>query len=287
MTNKLIFPFLFVFVASLNTYGQSFLNGDFEINTAVTDQINLTNSQYDSLMTNSTAFGNHNGGGVNGGNMDIITSNTFCGAAQNGNWYVALTSGGTDAISLSLSSSLIAGNTYEISFYDRSCFPYTAGSPIKIGVSTTNNTFGNLVFTAPTPVYNGGWTQRIFSFIAPISAAYITVTCDSINSSGPWTHVDNFTFTMPSSIQTIDEGDCIQIFPNPASNQLTIKINLNKELRFNIFNSLGQSVKNGNIESNSESIDISNLTNGIYSIELSSENKIERKFFIVENQGSR
>ena len=82
-------------------------------------------------MTNSTAFGNLYGGGANGGDMDIITSNVYCDAPQHGNWYVALTSGGTDAISLSLSSSLIAGNTYSISFYDRSCSPYEAGPPMN------------------------------------------------------------------------------------------------------------------------------------------------------------
>lgn len=53
------------------------------------------------------------------GDMDIITSNAYCGLAQNGAWYVALTGSGTDAISLKLSSPLSAGQTYTISFYDR------------------------------------------------------------------------------------------------------------------------------------------------------------------------
>ncbi|MBL0342764.1 MAG: hypothetical protein IPP71_18865 [Bacteroidetes bacterium] len=117
MTNKLFSLFIFVFVVSNTSYGQIFLNGDFEINTAGVDKVNIVNSQYNSFMSNSVAFGNWNSGGPNGGNMDIITSNTYCGlGAQQGNWYVCLTGGGTDAISLQLSVPLVAGNSYEISF---------------------------------------------------------------------------------------------------------------------------------------------------------------------------
>ena len=113
---QLIFIFCF-----FNVFPQSFLNGDFEVNTAGTDQINIPNSLYSSLMSNSTAFGSWGGGGPTGGDMDIYNSIIYCGMAQSGNWCVALTSGGTDAISLQLSSPLNTGTNYIITFYDRSC----------------------------------------------------------------------------------------------------------------------------------------------------------------------
>ena len=190
---------LFLFICG-TTYSQSFLNGDFENNTASVDQTNMTNATFNAFMSNSVAFGNSFGGGPSGGNMDIITSSTYCGSPQNGNWFVALTSGGTDAISLELSSALVAGNCYTISFYDRSCSPYPAGSPIQIGVSNVNNNFGSLVYTAPTPIYNGGWTHRTFSFIAPINGIYITITCAGSNNVNNWTQVDNFSIDDSYSI---------------------------------------------------------------------------------------
>lgn len=191
MLKKTLFILLIIFCEE--SFSQSFLNGDFEINTAGTDQINLFNYQYNSFMSNSVAFGNWNGGGANGGDMDIISSATYCGLAQNGSWYIAFTSGGSDAVSLTLSSPLIAGNSYTFTFYDRICDPYT-GSPIQIGVSNVDTTLGTIVYTAPTPVPNVGWTQRTCSFVAPISALYISVSCGGINSGSLWTQVDNFSF---------------------------------------------------------------------------------------------
>ena len=87
---KKILPLFILLSTSITCYSQTFLNGDFEINTAVNDQINLTNAAYNGYMSNSFAFGNYNGGGAGGGDMDIITSAGYCGVPQNGNWYVGL-----------------------------------------------------------------------------------------------------------------------------------------------------------------------------------------------------
>ena len=45
---------LFIYGKSL---GQSFLNGDFENNTAVIDQINITNPVFNSFMSDCNGFG--------------------------------------------------------------------------------------------------------------------------------------------------------------------------------------------------------------------------------------
>ena len=77
---------------------QTFLNGDFEKNSAIigSDQINLSNPAFNTMMSNTYAFGTY-------GDMDIINTNTYSGAAQKGSWFVAFTGGGTDAISMELS----------------------------------------------------------------------------------------------------------------------------------------------------------------------------------------
>src|SRR3954471_1423316 len=114
---KQIYSSVFLVVSLLvcsPAFGQTVLNGDFENTTASSDQINLSNTAYNSEMANSFSFGSY-------GDMDIIKSATYCGNAQSGNWFVAFTGGGTDAISLTLSAPLVAGGSYTVSFYDRGC----------------------------------------------------------------------------------------------------------------------------------------------------------------------
>jgi gliding motility-associated-like protein len=183
--------YIILFIFSVESYGQAFLNGSFENNTAIDDETNLLNIDYNSYMSNSIGFGYLPALNL-AGNLDILTSSSYCGGAQNGNWYVGLTSGGSDAFSLELSSPLIIGNSYSMSFYDRSCSP-GQGEAIQIGVSETNNNFENLVYSAPTPINNVGWTLRTFTFIAPIDGLFITVKCNGIDThEGFWTNVDNF-----------------------------------------------------------------------------------------------
>ncbi len=63
-----------------------------------------------------------------------------------------------------------------------------------------------------------------------------------------------------------------KIYPNPAHDQINIRIedqdNLDSQVRFQIINSSGQIVNNGLINESTEQIDISQLTNGIYFLNL-------------------
>ena len=164
---------------------QGFLNGSFENNTAgATDQINLGNAGFNGFMANTNAFGT-------AGNMDIIRTATWGGSgAQHLTWYVALTGNGTDVMAMSLCAPLVAGTTYTISFWDRKDPGYPA-FPIQISLSTTNNTIGTTIYTAPVAPTNNVWTQRTFSFVAPNNGQFIVVTQNG-GGTGSWVHVDNF-----------------------------------------------------------------------------------------------
>jgi TonB family protein len=60
-----------------------------------------------------------------------------------------------------------------------------------------------------------------------------------------------------------------KIYPNPAHDQITIKIeDQDINVRFQIINSGGQIVANGQLNESVEQIDISGLTNGIYILNL-------------------
>jgi len=165
---------------------QNFLNGDFENNTAGgSDQINLSNASFNTMMPNTTAFGTY-------GDMDIITTATYSGLAQSGNWYVAFTGTGTDMIAMQLSGPLVSGNNYTIRFYDRGASGYTP-YPFQIGLSTNSTSFGTAIYTTPVAPTIGVWTPRTFTFTAPNNGQYITVTMTA-GGLGDWAHTDNFTF---------------------------------------------------------------------------------------------
>lgn len=173
---------LMVAVLPVATFAQQFINGDFENNTAVTDQINLNNVNFNNFMANVNSFGTTP-------NPDIITSATYGSPPQNGNWYVAITGGGTDILAIQLNTPLVAGNSYTMNFYDHS-WPNFVSNPIEIGASTTNNNFGTLIHTTAAGATNNTWTLRTFTFTAPNNATNIVVRQQGIISN--WVQIDNF-----------------------------------------------------------------------------------------------
>ena len=273
---KVLFLLLFNLGYNSAIESQTFLNGDFEINCAVGDQNNLTNSQYDSIMSNSFAFGNWGIGGPLGGNMDVITSNMYCSFAQHGNWYVGLTGGGTDAISLKLSVPLITGQTYTISFYDRyGSPPAIAVSPFQIILSTVDTTFGSVIYTAPDGIACT-WSLRTFSFVAPNNGQFITAELVSGGGGDVWCNLDNFNFESTTSIKSISENTSLNIFPNPFTSETTLKTDFNlKDATLTIYNALGQEVNNiKNISGQEIKLSRDNLVSGIYFIRLTLDNKV-------------
>ncbi len=192
---RLFFTLLSVFFISEKINAQNFVNGSFENCTAGgTDQINMTNSAFNAMMSNVTAFGSWGGGGAGGGDMDIITSSTWGGGgAQNGLYYVALTGGGSDLITMDLSAPLVGGNTYTLTFYDRADAGYTA-QQVEVGLSTTNNSFGTSIYVAPVPNPNL-WSLRTVTFVAPFCGTYISVQQTGAFSGSTWLHIDNFNLT--------------------------------------------------------------------------------------------
>ena len=186
--NLILITAILFFTSVSGSFSQQFLNGDFEETTAPAgvDQINLSNASFNSMMAHSFAFGTY-------GDMDIINSAVYNGAAQSGSWFVAFTGGGTDAISMELSSPLMAGKTYAITFWDKGSSSFIP-QQFQIGVSNEKSSFGTPVFTGEMPV-TGVWTKRSFSFTAPLSGLFITVQLAGANDISKWAQADNFSLS--------------------------------------------------------------------------------------------
>ncbi len=83
----------------------------------------------------------------------------------------------------------------------------------------------------------------------------------------------------------VDENnkeDMVEVYPNPATNQLTIKTAQFKEKEIRITDVLGNLIQQSMLNSHQSTIDISNLAKGIYFIELQTEKGILRRKFVKE-----
>jgi gliding motility-associated-like protein len=133
-------------------------------------------------MTDVNAYG--------GGNeIDIIVQDCYTTSIPDGVFCVALAGDPQDELALSLSSNLISGNTYTLSFSAYSEISFVPQGDLEIGLSNSNSSFGTLIYTANTIVDT--WVSYSFVFTAPLTGGYITAR----NVAGVhWNRVDNFSF---------------------------------------------------------------------------------------------
>ena len=278
MTTSLRVLVLSIAVHGTTVQAQSILNGSFEQNSATADVINMVNATWDTLVQNSAAFGDWNGGGPNGGDLDLINSNAYCGLAQHGDWFCALTSGGTDAFSLELSSPLTVGASYSVSFYDRTCNSF-GGQAVELGVSNSASSFGTLVYSGPTPVADVGWTQRLAVFTAPLAGMYLTVRCGGINSGAPWTQVDNFSFNNGEGVPENALAAGLSFVVDDAARTLTILgLNAGNHDRVLVMDALGRVLLEDGARS---TFDLSRAAAGTYTLLLVREERVLYHRFVL------
>ena len=107
-----------------------------------------------------------------------MTGLAFGIAPIDGDWKLGLhtqTNLFQDAFSMSLSSGIVAGTSYDLSFYGAllNGFGSTAGN-IEVGVSNSASAFGTLV-VAGTPASDLFWSSFASTFVAPVSGSFLTV----------------------------------------------------------------------------------------------------------------
>ena len=182
--------FKIVIITSLFLYwgwicnAQVFLNGSFERTTATSVcHYNLTNANFNGFMKDVKAYGL-------GNEMDIMVAGCAVPSIPNGIFCVALAHDPTDEIAIALSAPLTIGNAYSFTFFAYSDVTIRPQGDLEIGLSTTNNSFGSLVYTAIT--IPSTWIKYRVSFVATTQANYVTVR----NKTGAvyWNRVDQFTF---------------------------------------------------------------------------------------------
>lgn len=84
--------------------------------------------------------------------------------------------------------------------------------------------------------------------------------------------------------QVIDISDQFTILPNPAKDKIKLMVNRNSDepMKLNIYNVIGSPVITDRLTQNEQMIDIRNLKNGVYFIEIKSENNSGIQKLIVQ-----
>jgi aryl-phospho-beta-D-glucosidase BglC (GH1 family) len=87
----------------------------------------------------------------------------------------------------------------------------------------------------------------------------------------------------PVSIENIQLHNEPEIYPNPASNNITISLNNGETFaRLDVFDLLGKQIKSSNIAGANTNIDISDLNKGLYFFKITSSNTIVTSRVMVE-----
>jgi len=275
---KNIFLLISLFLFSASSFAQQLLNGDFENSTASADLINLDNSSFNSYMSDCYAFGYY-------GNIDIITSTTYCSiGCESGDWYIALTGSGTDAMSMKINQPLTEGYSYSISFNDRWCnFGGYINHKFVFGLSEAQDDFGEEIYTASLPTENE-WTEKEFIFTAPNNGQYLTIKVDSGDASSTWELIDNVKFAGKSTGISLIDKNTFDVYPNPAKDRITITgATFCHEIK--IYNTIGQLIFSRENADGSElmTFDLSSFVNGIYTCEfIDSKNQVLARKKIIK-----
>lgn len=268
----LLFPLFLAF------YGrsQTILNGDFENNGADTCIFNLDNIDFNALVENAVAFGPND-------ELDIQRSNCGYAASPSNEWFVSLSkrpTGDYDAFSLALSEALIAGNTYEITYWELAVDTFGNGNiPLHFGISTEPDEFGDEIYSSLPPIDT--WAQRSFSFVAPNDGSFFTVKIEEEGTTRAWNFVDDFKIVnLSSATQEGSNIASILIYPNPTSGFFSVALPIEAE-KVNIFNAAGQLVQSREIGKLSE-IDFDLETNGVYIVQVITKAGIMTRKVVVD-----
>lgn len=120
------------------------------------------------------------------------------------------------------------------------------------------------------PLYDGWWKKEYITTITPpYYLSNFMYKFEFRNDNGNNIFLDNINIYPAAMADIIENGVAVSVYPNPANNQLFVSGF--SEGDYQITNQIGQLVQLGSF-GNNENIDISNLSSGLYQIQISALN---------------
>ena len=130
---------------------------------------------------------------------------------------------------------------------------------------------------------NNGINWKSVSYGLPMSEIYSLAINETNIFAGTWEGVWKLPLLDITKVDNVNQNKDILIFPNPASDFFTLCVNDNSYLNMNlnIYNITGSLVKSEIFRDNKQEININNLNNGIYLVEIRSKGLIGRQKLII------
>jgi len=174
---------------------------------------------------------------------------------------------------------LSAGTNYEVTFWCRVGAEHP--EKLKVAIGTAQNA------TAMSQVINdlGNLNDTIYSkhtsaFTVPTTGTYYVGWYAYSNANEWFIAVDDIKIDIANGIENNTTNNEINLYPNPAKDQLNIRSYVNIE-NIKVFNAIGQVIVNLNINTQSHVLNTSNLNYGIYYIQLETKKGIVTKKFVI------
>lgn len=266
---------LLIIIAAVfsKTHAQNLIvNGSLENNTATGNTYDL--HDWSTLVSNAWE--------VDGGAMDLLTSNS-CGGASDGSWFVETSHNGFDnytAFSLGLSVNLTVGNQYTLSFDKKVCS--SSSTAIDVGISTDSTLMGTIIHTFSLPTTNS-WVAETFVFLAPVAGKFLTVNLQTSGNNSK-VDLDNFKlFPVTTGVNELSMQN-LNIFPNPGNGLFSIvSENDFKKAEIVIYSAFGEKIYTSQFNSKKVEIDLQSQAKGVYFYNLIDEKGIVGKGrFIIQ-----
>ena len=273
---KKLFVLSILLFFAIQTNAQNILNGSFENNNATDCNTSFAISGLSPNLSNFNVV-------YSGGTCLLISSlNCNVNFASDGDWYLMLNSNfvGYGFVSmLDLSSNLIAGNQYTISYdfinpIDTIPLQSAFSDTLEIGYSDTLD-YNSTIIVNKFSGNSSSWQTHTFSFIPIINARHLVL---GYGSFGSRFYIDNIrilnTLSNPKVLNSLKPIIC----PNPSNNNISINnINLNKFIDISIYNIDGTLISK---QFSTKDIDVAFLTNGYYILEVKCANSFIKITFV-------
>lgn len=255
-----------------NSDGNMIVNGEFDLGLTAWQLSDYTGPNYTAGTNSVSVIQNGGLSGANAAQVNITST-------DNQNWTIQLSQQPT-------TFNLVKGHIYEISFQAKAASDRTMTAAIR-GNTTNTDFFNQTVSLTATGTSFGPYTYTCnddkvsnesgFAFSFYMAKGILSdVFLDKV-------FVRDITFPN-ASIETPNPSQGIEIFPNPVSNVLNVKMpDRSGSLRIQIYNLNGQLLRENLMveQSGQTQVDVEGLPNGIYLLVVKGNNGTQTKKFIV------
>jgi PKD repeat protein len=127
------------------------------------------------------------------------------------------------------------------------------------------------------------WKNASVSLSAYATEQYVQIKLVNITDGGNNLYIDNINVgELATSITENDKALEFSVYPNPAKNRLEIELNVSSENTvFTLINMLGKEVLKSEFMSNNQTIDLRDISTGVYIVRLEQNNAVSEKKVVV------